>query len=143
MKANVIVLLAVLFALVFYTSSLQSYHDAKAADPKARQTSQTPKQASSTPKKPIQNPKQTTKGSGKNDPGKPAPQTKQEAQNDSPAKPAPVKLCAFNKIGMVPGNPIHKFKVLSTSTNYENKNFDVTWKEQKIKNHKFFKWISK
>jgi hypothetical protein len=44
----------------------------------------------------------------------------------------------------VPGNPIHKFKVLNPqSTKYENKHFDVTWKEEKVKIHRFFTWISK
>lgn len=66
----------------------------------------------------------------KNDPAKPAPQVQSNSQTVSPAIPAPVKLCAFNKIGMVPGSPIHKFSVVEKqSSKYENKHFDVSWRE--------------
>jgi hypothetical protein len=71
MKSNAVLLLAVLLALVFYTSSIRS--NAKTvALPASKQTKT------------------------KNNPGKPAIKTTPQS---SPAKPAPVKLCAFNKIG--------------------------------------------
>ena len=118
MKANVTLLLAVLFALVFYTSSLKSQNQPKAAAPSAAPTVASKQNT----KKNIPNPK--------NSPAKPATQVKKSSQPASPAKPAPVKLCAFNKIGMVPGSPIHKFSVLELqSSKYENKHFDVTWRE--------------
>lgn len=162
MRANFVLLLAVLFALVFYTSSIRKVENAGAQrSTTSRQTTQSrptspntrknstqttntrPSKTNSRPTSPNAKPTNNRPTSPKlaNKSAKPAAQKKTRTQTGSPAKPAPVKLCSFNKIGSVPGSPIHKFSVLNVqSTKYENKDFDVTWREQKIKRHGFFNW---
>lgn len=58
---------------------------------------------------------------------------------NSAANATATPLCAFNSFGLVPGNKIHTYSVLNVKTaNYTEPDFNVTWKDKRIKNHPFF-----
>lgn len=127
MKANLVLLSAVLFALVFHTASLSYRHDVTAAPTAGAAPANTQNTAPN-----------TTSAASNTAPNPANPAPAQTPSAGSPAKPA-VKLCAFNKLSTVPGSPEHTFSVTNIqSAKYENKDFDVAWKEVKVKKHKFF-----
>jgi len=126
MKANVILLLGVLFAQVFITNQLSYQHYAEAAAP--------------APTAPASNASTAPNASAaSNNTKAAAPASPGVATVATPPPPPAVKLCSFNKLGAVAASPNHKFSVTNIkASNYENKDFDVTWKEARVKKHKFF-----
>lgn len=53
-------------------------------------------------------------------------------------------LCAFNSFGLVPGNKRHTYSLLNAKTaNFTETDFNVTWQDKRIKNHRFFAAIGR
>lgn len=53
-------------------------------------------------------------------------------------------LCAFNSFGLVLPNKAHTYSVLNVKTaNYTETDFNVTWRDIRIKNHPFFAAIGR